>query len=143
MLGLLKKAMSMFRRGDLPEPPPEDVRRRGMNPDYTVKHLPTLAEVDAYCRANHVSANDAYQQRDFLACVIPDRREVVLPAPGVLRDHDKEAALQAHEFAHTWGLVHHDGKGWFPSPQQASQFDWSKAMAKQGVFSRSPNETGK
>jgi hypothetical protein len=112
----LSKGLTMafgFKRGDMPEAPPSWADSMGMAPGFTVKRLPTLAEVDAYCRANGVNANDAYNPHGFVACVIPTKQEVVLPAPGVLHDPAKEAAVQGHEYFHTWGPEHHDGRGWF------------------------------
>jgi hypothetical protein len=84
-----------------------------LNPLYHVKRFDDLSALDAYCRANNVSANDAYNKHGLLACVIPTEREVVLPAEGVLRDPAKETALTQHEYGHSWSLVHHDGRGWY------------------------------
>lgn len=128
-----------FRRGDMPEPPPEGWDRLGLHPGYTVKRMPTLAEVDRYCRANHVSANDAYIQHDIEACVIPKLREVVLPASGVFKDPAKEKAVETHEYLHTWDAKHHDGKGWFGPddkplpPLSASLASMMRSMAESQI----------
>lgn len=97
-----------IQRGDLPEELPDGYAQLGKHPDYTVKRLQTNAEIDAYCRANHVSAADAYVKRTLAACVIPSRQEVVLPADGVL-DPAKAKAMEQHEYGHTWGLQHGSG----------------------------------
>lgn len=122
----------LFRRGDMPEPPPEWVRGKGPADGYTVKRMASMDELDAYLRANHVSANDGYVTRRFQGGVIPSKREVVLPAEGLLRDPDLERAIAEHEYAHTHGLIHKEGKGWFeaPKPAPAGPYDWSQAFAQ-------------
>jgi hypothetical protein len=97
----------------MPEQPPPGWPELGMNPLYHEKRFDNLTALDAYCRANHVSANDAYNKHGLLACVIPSAHEVVLPEQGLLRDPAKETALAVHEYGHSWNLVHHDGKDWY------------------------------
>jgi hypothetical protein len=105
--------MSLFRRGDMPEPAPAAFRGLGPAPGYTVKRFSDLGSLDAYLRANHVDANDAFNAHMFLGGVIPSKKEVALPAEGLLGDPDREAAVEAHEFTHTFGVVHRQGRGWF------------------------------
>lgn len=122
-----------FRRGDMPEPAPEWART--LAPGYTVKRMASMDELDAYLRANHVDANDAYSVRRFQGGVIPTKREVVLPAEGLLRDPKLEQAIAEHEYAHTHGLMHHEGKGWFPKqPDPQVAFNWGNVFG--------PVETG-
>lgn len=127
--------MGFFRRGDMPEPAPEWART--LAPGYTVKRMSSMDELDAYLRANHVDPNDAFNPRRFQGGVIPSKKEVVLPAEGLLRDPELERAIAEHEYAHTHGLVHHEGKGWFPQQPAAPQtsFNWGNVFGK-------PSETG-
>ena len=128
--------MGVFRRGDMPEPAPDWART--LAPGYTVKRMSSMDELDAYLRANHVDANDAYNPRRFMGGVIPSKKEVVLPAEGLLHDPALERAIAEHEYAQTHGLIHHEGKGWFhqqaANPQVA--FNWNN------VFSKPTEQTG-
>lgn len=127
----------LFRRGDMPEPAPEWART--LAPGFTVKRMASMDALDAYLRANHVDANDAYKRTRFQGGVIPSKREVVLPAEGLLRDPNLERAIAEHEYAHTHGLIHHEGKGWFEQQAQAAApagaFNWGN------VFAHPPTET--
>lgn len=146
--------MSLFRRGDMPEPIPEILRGRGPAPGWTVKRFKSIPELDAYVRENHVDANDAYNPHTFLGGAIPSKKEVALLEPGVLGDDRRQGEIDEHEFGHTYELVHHDGRGWEtkdgknftrlspdeqqaylaavlkpPAPAVQANYDWSKAFA--------------
>jgi hypothetical protein len=100
------------RAGRRYEPPPEGYAALGRHPAYAVRRFRMPAEVDAYCRAHGVDAQDEYRRTRIEGCVVPATQEVVLPQlfPGAL---ERAQALEAHENAHTWRLVHKHGRGWF------------------------------
>lgn len=133
-----------LRRADMPDPPPAGWAELGLNPAYHVKRFDDLAALERYCRANNVSANDAYNKHGLLACVIPGEREVVLPTEGLLRDPAREDALTRHEYGHSWNLVHHDGKDWYypdgrkAGPLSPAQAQMLASMARAQTLAEAP-----
>jgi hypothetical protein len=99
----------VFKRGDLPEPPPAGWDQLGLHPGYTLRMVPP-ADVDRLCREAGVSQGD-YGRGRFGACVDLHGKQVILPEG---MDPEKDAATKAHEFSHTWGATHGNRhRGWF------------------------------
>lgn len=103
-----------FRRGDLPEPAPKEVRGAGMAPGFNLLSL-SPSEVDAYCRAHGVTPDESYRQAKVQACVDVDNRLKVMPTRES-QDPVFYDALSDHENAHTWGYVHKGERGWRLNP---------------------------
>lgn len=117
---ILSVAGCAVRRADQPEPPPQEVRGRGMPPGWH-EAIKTEDEIDRLCRAWGVDANDAWVRRKIQACVIPSLKAVILPP-------NASPELRAHEQGHSWGYQHNEGgRGWVKAPN---------------VFSRQPTQTG-
>lgn len=102
-------AVGMFKRGDLPEPPPKGWDQLPVHPSYTVREV-EASQVDPMCRAAGVGQGD-YAHGRFNACVDTRGRQVILPLG---MDPEKDRATRAHEYPHTWGATHGTRhKGWF------------------------------
>lgn len=102
MMALLRR---IFARPNQPEAPPKELAALGLAPGYHVKEMPP-AQLDAFCRAWGVDANDDHEKRQIMACVVPSLKAVVLP-PNATPEQ------KSHEFAHTWDVPHFEGgQGW-------------------------------
>lgn len=111
--------MSLFRRGDLPEPPPKGWERLGLHPAWTVQTVNGKYEADRVCRANGACTDYAYSKQIITSCAVPSKRLVILGRP-------QDAA---HEYAHTWGLEHRNGRGWYtPDGKKAQPLSEWKAQ---------------
>lgn len=98
-------AMGMFRRGDLPEPPPKELAALGLAPGYHVREMDPVA-LDKFCRAWGVAANDEWNKRRIAACVVPSLKAVILPP-------NASPEVRSHEYGHTWNVQHNPGgRGW-------------------------------
>lgn len=94
----------MFRRADLPEPPPPELARLGLAPGYHVQTMDPVT-LDKFCRAWGVNANDEWNKRSILACVVPALKSVILPA-------NATPEQRAHEYAHSFAPHFPGGRGW-------------------------------
>jgi hypothetical protein len=101
-----------IRRGG-PEPPPPGVGATPA-PGYTVRELPSIDAVSAFCKAWGVGLANDYNNHATAGCVIPGLKAEVLPSPDAV-GKDQFPAYQRHENAHTYNLVHGpDGReGWY------------------------------
>ncbi len=115
-------------RGDMPEPPPPQVAGLGLAPGYSIRRFDSVSALNDYAKANGVSASDAWNPHQIESAVVPAKQEVLLMKPGYF-DPAKEQAVEAHEFAHSWGLVHgDDGKGWNGTPDVWGRINMVSAM---------------
>lgn len=100
--------MPIFKRGDLPEAPPEGWSRLGLHPTYRMDEVDPV-DVERLCREAGVGKGD-YGKGPFKACVDTNGRRVIIS--NRMDDELRQATL-AHEYPHTWGLTHGDRhKGW-------------------------------
>lgn len=100
-----------------------------MHPDYTVIRLPTVAEINAYCRAKGQTPMETFNKKTIEACVLRDRLEVVLPRKGLF-DEKKTRKIEEHEFAHTRNIGHRPtGKEWL-NADGTPAIDLSPEMVK-------------
>jgi hypothetical protein len=129
----------MFRRGDLPERPPEQYRDLPLPRGWTERQFPTLAEVKAYCAE---MGGQFTQRSEVGGCTVYPRAEIVIPAIGRAVDAKRQGGAREHETAHAYDLRHPDNyRGWVNaqgqpvpklSPDQIAAFR-SAAIASAGA----------
>jgi hypothetical protein len=95
-----------FRRGDIPEPLPPGWEVLGLHPAWRIERVPSRAEADRRCRELKVSAADEFNKRVIQACAAPGAKIVVLQEGAPIE-------TEKHEFGHSWGLKHKNGRKWF------------------------------
>lgn len=149
------RAVGLFRRGDLPELPPEEFRTDTVPEGWTLREFDNWADLQAWGKANRIIAGTAYNPKRYLGGVAPNAREIGLPTPQLINDPERYQALRWHEIgAHAdGGLVHdHGGKGWgvngpdgkfYPVQTRAElaalQGQWAQAKVKHdwaGAFAK-------
>jgi hypothetical protein len=117
--------MFALRRGDLPEPPPPKVAALGCAPGFLIHEFDDLAQLDGWCRAWGVAANDNWHKTQIRGGVVLGLRIVAIPSLKALNgDKTLYDAIKAHEFAHTFGYYHQQGgRGWLISPADEAKLD--------------------
>ena len=109
---------SLFRRGDLAEPPPKPFRNLPQAPGFKVVEKPSVADVDAYCRAKGIRPDESFRPVTLNGCLLDYDREIVLPEERAIGKAQYDALFQHENNGHGYGLTHGSGgRGWQWSPE--------------------------